>query len=62
MTAEVLVTREAELLIERPTEVLVETEQVAELLEVARQGPPGPSGALADITADPLAYYILAKA
>lgn len=40
---------------------LTVSETEFELLDVGIQGPPGPPGPEAQMAADPLAYYILAK-
>lgn len=67
MADEILVFDETELLlVGGSVDLLVETVQLTgDLLEVAQQGPPGPpgrDGAEISLVADPLAYYILAKA
>lgn len=64
MSDEVLVVGEAELLlVSGQVELLVETTQlIGDLLEIAQQGPPGRDGDEISLIADPLAYYILAKA
>ncbi len=55
-------TQESIQLVETPEEsTLIEAQEVTVIVAEAAQGPPGPSG-LTDISSDPLAYYILAKA